>query len=193
MKIGYARVSTADQNLDAQRDALKAAGCERIFEEHASGARDDRPQLRAALDALRKGDALVIYKLDRLGRSLRSLIDFGMDLERRGIDLISINDSIDTSTVMGRFTYHLLGAIAEMERGLIRERTNSGLASARARGRLGGRPAKMTAKDIDLAKRMVDEGTLTFDQIAERFNVSRSTIYRACGLLPPPRAAQEQT
>jgi DNA invertase Pin-like site-specific DNA recombinase len=182
MLIGYARVSTADQNLDLQRDALKEAGAERVFEEHASGARDDRPQLRAALDQLRQGDTLVVHKLDRLGRSLRSLIAFVEDLRQRGIGFKSLCDAIDTSTPAGRFFFHLLAALAEMERDLIRERTQAGLSAARARGRKGGRKPKLTPQQIENARHMLEDRSITVTEVAARLKVNRSTIYRALGI-----------
>ncbi|WP_035186047.1 recombinase family protein, partial [Acidiphilium sp. JA12-A1] len=140
MLIGYARVSTGDQNHDLQHDALRAAGCERIWTETASGARTDRPQLTALLDAARAGDTLVVWRLDRLGRSLRHLIEIGDDLQRRQIALRSLTEGIDTTTTAGRFVFSLLGALAQMEREILIERTQAGLAAAAARGRKGGRP-----------------------------------------------------
>jgi DNA invertase Pin-like site-specific DNA recombinase len=134
MLIGYARVSTTDLKFDLQHDALAKAGCEKVFEDKLSGARDDRPGLRNALSHCRPGDVLVAYKLDRLGRTMRGLVALVADLAQRKIEFRSLSDGIDTTTTMGRFTFHLLGALAEMERDLIRERTNAGLAAARAQG-----------------------------------------------------------
>lgn len=182
MLIGYARVSTTDQNLDLQLDALSKAGCERIFEEHASGARDDRPELAAVLSHARAGDTLVVYKLDRLGRSIRSLIDFTTSLRERQVEFRSVTDGIDTSTPAGRFYFHILAALAEMERDLIRERVNAGLSAARARGRTGGRQAKMTRKQVEQARRLLEDKSTTIKDVAAKFGVNRATIYRSLGL-----------
>lgn len=141
--IGYARCSTQDQNVDLQVDALKRAGCEKIFTEHASGGDRDRPQLAAALKWCRKGDVFVVWKLDRAGRSLVHLIEVVNGLKERGVDFRSLNDSIDTTTAAGALMFHIMGAFAEFERSVIRERTLAGLAAARARGRIGGRPRKV--------------------------------------------------
>ncbi len=181
MMVGYGRVSTEDQNLDLQLDALAKAGCERIFTDKASGARDDRPGLAAALSHLRKGDCLVVWKLDRPGRTLRGLIDFVGDLRDRGVDFRTLHSStqIDTSTAQGRFTFHLFAALAEMERDLIRERTNAGLTAARARGRNGGRPPKMTKRQIDHARRLLSDPNVTMTDVAASLRIDRSTLYRA--------------
>ncbi len=182
MMIGYARISTEDQNLDLQRDALTKAGAERIFEDTASGARDDRPGLAEALSHLRTGDCLVVWRLDRLGRNTRSLIDFAADLRERGIDFRSVKDGIDTATDMGRFFFHMLAALAEMERELIRERTNAGLTAARARGRKGGRQPKLNAKQIAHARKLLEDRNTTIKDVAATFGVNRATIYRALGI-----------
>ena len=152
MLIGYARVSTLDQDLALQRQALKAAGCERIFEEAASGAKADRPQLARVLDHMRAGDTLVVWKLDRLARSLQQLIETVAALDGKQVQLRSLTEQIDTSTPSGRLTFHIFSALAEFERSLIRERTLAGLAAARAAGRTGGRPRKLTEEDIEMAK-----------------------------------------
>jgi DNA invertase Pin-like site-specific DNA recombinase len=182
MLIGYARVSTADQNLDLQRDALTQAGCERIFEEHASGARDDRPELAEALSHARSGDTLVVYKLDRLGRTIRSLIDFTNGLRERQVEFRSVTDGIDTSTPAGRFYFHIIAALAEMERELIKERVGAGLAAARARGKVGGRKPKLGPKQIAQARKMLEDPTVSITYVAGRLGVNRVTIYRALGL-----------
>src|SRR5437016_3207952 len=148
MRIGYARVSTTDQTPALQLDALKRAGCNRIFEETASGARTDRPQLKGALAYLREGDALVVWKLDRLARSLGQLIQTIQDLKERGIGFIALTNQIDTTTAQGTFAFHLLGALAEFERAIIIERTVAGMAAARARGAKPGRPIMMTMEKI---------------------------------------------
>jgi DNA invertase Pin-like site-specific DNA recombinase len=179
MLIGYARVSTADQNLDLQHDALAKAGCEKVFDDKASGARDDRPGLAAALSHCRPGDVLTVYKLDRLGRTMRGLVELVADLAQCKIEFRSLSDGIDTRTTMGRFTFHLLGAIAEMERDLIRERTNAGLAAARARGRKGGRKAVLTPKKLDAARVLLQDRNRSVGEVAKQLGVGRTTLYRA--------------
>lgn len=176
-RIGYARVSTADQTTDPQTDRLAAAGCERIFVETASGALRDRPQLRACLDYLRPGDVLVVAKLDRLGRSLAHLIETVTTLDSRGIGLVSLSESIDTTTAAGRLLLHVLGAVGQFERDLIVERTQAGLAAARARGRKGGRPPKVTPEKVEAARALIASGR-TVEQAARAVGVSRATLYR---------------
>lgn len=176
--IGYARVSTREQNPDGQTDLLSAAGCERVFVEHASGVLAKRPVLEDALDYLRTGDTLVVTKLDRLGRSVRNLKEVAEGLQARGIGLKALSQGIDTTTPGGRLFFHMLAAIAEFEHDLIVERTQDGLAAARARGRKGGGRFKMTATKARQARAMYDEKTYTVQQIAETFGVSRGTIYR---------------
>src|SRR5215211_408377 len=179
MIIGYARVSTEDQSLDLQTDALTKAGAERIFEDKASGARDDRPGLADALSHLRSGDCLIVWRLDRLGRTMRSLVAFVEDLRERGIDFRSVTEGIDTTTPAGRFFFHVLAALAQMERELIRERTNAGLAAARARGRQGGRRPKLSAKQIAHARKLLEDSNTTIKDVAATFGVNRATIYRS--------------
>jgi DNA invertase Pin-like site-specific DNA recombinase len=179
MLIGYARVSTADQRLDAQQDALAAAGAERVFTEKASGARDDRPGLAEALSHCREGDCLVVTKLDRLGRGLRALLDFIETLRVRGVAFRSLGDAIDTTTTQGRFFFAVIGAFAEMERELVRERTNAGLAAARARGRKGGRPSKLSRRQVAHAKALLVDRNITMTEVAASFKVDRGTLYRA--------------
>jgi DNA invertase Pin-like site-specific DNA recombinase len=189
-KIGYARVSTRDQDPQAQLDALERAGCERIFTDHgASGRRASRPEVDKALDYLRPGDQLVITKLDRIGRSLRHLIQLAAELAGRDVDLVVLHQHIDTTTPSGRLFFHLLAAFAEFEADLASERTRDGLAAARARGRAGGRRAKLTPRQLALARRMYDSREHTVQAIAETFGVNRSTIYRH---LNPARPAVEQ-
>lgn len=179
MRIGYARVSTLDQSPDLQIDRLRGAACERVIVERASGARSDRPELgRLLTETLRPGDTLVVWKLDRLARSLRHLIEVAADLKERGIGLASLTDGIDTSSSGGMLVFHMLGAIAEFERDLIRERTKAGLAEAKRKGRTGGRPRLMDAKDILAARALLTEGSLTSKEIAARFGVSKATLYR---------------
>ena len=178
MRIGYARVSTDDQTLDLQRDALKRAKCRQIYEEHASGKTALRPELEACLKSLRKGDTLVVWRLDRLGRSLGDLIHLTTDLRCRGVDLESLTEKIETGSPTGKLVFHVFAALAEFERNLIRERTLAGLRAARARGRNGGRPRKLGAKDIQVIKALMGAGELPVQDIADRFGVSRSTLYR---------------
>lgn len=185
MLIGYARVSTRDQDTELQLQALKTAGCKKVFQEKASGAQRDRPQLKAAMDYMRRGDTLVVWKLDRLARSLKQLIETVESFESSGMHLISITEQIDTSTPAGRLVLHVFGALAEFERGLIRERTLAGLAAARARGRVGGRPRSVTPENIKAAKAMLAAGELTVEEIAAQIGVSPSTLYRH---LPSARA-----
>lgn len=182
MLIGYARVSTEDQSLDLQRDALEKAGAERVFEDKASGARDDRPGLASALSHTRPGDCLVVWKLDRLGRTMRSLIGFVEELQERGVDFRSLTEGIDTTTAAGRFFFHVLAALAQMERDLIRERTKAGLTAARARGRKGGRRPILTPRQIAHARRLLEDPNTTIKDVAATFRVSRDVIYRALGL-----------
>lgn len=176
--LGYARVSTADQHPDLQLDALRAAGCYRIFVDTASGALDERPELAKVLDQLRPGDTLVVWKLDRLGRSLRHLIDTVAELQRQDIGFRSLQEHIDTTTPGGKLVFHIFGALAEFERDLIRQRTLAGLAAARARGRTGGRPPSMTPTKIALARQLYDSREHSLAEIARTLGVSRASIYR---------------
>lgn len=178
MQIGYARVSTRDQSLNMQLDALRAAGCERIYQDVASGAIDSREGLREALGSMKPNDCLVVFKMDRAARSLRHLVDIINGLSANKMGFRSLTESIDTNSAAGRFSLHLFGALAEFERELIRERTISGLASARDRGRIGGRPQKLSSQQEVIIKQLFGEREMTVDQIAESFSVSRGTIYR---------------
>jgi DNA invertase Pin-like site-specific DNA recombinase len=178
MNIGYARVSTADQKPQLQVDALNGAGCERLFTECASGAQRDRPELTAALSYARPGDLLVVWKLDRLARSLPQLLATSELLDQKGVGLMSITEQIDTSTPGGRLIFQVLGALAEFERSLLRERTLAGLAVARAAGRRGGRPSALSAEKKQAAKAMLQSDELTILQIAATLGVSDSTLYR---------------
>ncbi len=181
MFVGYARVSTLDQNPALQIDALKATGCERIFEEQASGAKSDRPELASALAYMREGDQLVVWKLDRLARSLRQLVETVEDLRGRGIGFRSLTESIDANTSGGRLTFHLFASIAEFERDLIRERTRAGLKAAKARGRNGGRPKLLTLDDAAAARAMLRDPVVNARAVAKRFQVSVTTLYRYTG------------
>lgn len=178
MLIGYARVSTQEQDAELQRVALRQAGCGKLFEETASGAQRDRPQLAAAMEFMREGDTLIVWKLDRLARSLKQLIETVEALEDRGSHFRSLTESIDTATPNGRLIFHVFGALAEFERGLIRERTLAGLAAARARGRVGGRPRSLSESKAKAAKAMLAAGELTVVEIAEQVGVSPATLYR---------------
>lgn len=188
MLIGYARISTQDQTPDLQSDALRAAGCQKIFTEQASGAQRDRPQLKAALDYARDGagDMLVVWRLDRLARSLGQLIETVEHLDARQIGFRSLTEAIDTHSAGGRLVFHLFGAMAEFERSLIRERTRAGLAAARARGRVGGRPAALSERDLMVARALLADPDITVAEIAQRLGVAPSTLYRS---LPGGRSA----
>ena len=176
--LGYARVSTTDQQPQLQVDALQRAGCYRVFTETASGARTDRPALEKLLDQLRPGDTLVVWKLDRLGRSLRHLVDIITGLADRGIGFRSLQEAIDTTTPGGKLVFHVFAALADFERDLIRERTAAGLAAARARGRRGGLPSVMTAHKLQVAQELHGSGQYTVAAIAKTLGVSRASIYR---------------
>lgn len=180
MRIGYARVSTQEQNLDLQRDALRAAACATVYEEKISGGRSraERPELDNALKALRKGDTLVVWRLDRLGRSLAHLVQIVTDLNQRGIALESLTEKIDTSTASGKLITNMFAVLAEYDRNLTRERTLAGLKSARARGRTGGRPPKIGAKEIREINVLLADPHTTIKDVATRYGVSRTTIYK---------------
>jgi DNA invertase Pin-like site-specific DNA recombinase len=186
MLVGYARVSTQDQEPALQLDALRKAGCEKIFTEKASGAQRDRPELEAATGYMRKGDTLVVWKLDRLARSVKQLIETVEGLGEQGIGFRSLTEAIDTTTNGGRLVFHIFAALAEFERSIIRERTIAGLEAARARGRKGGRPPALTAKDLAAAKAMLRDLEITVSEITRRLGVVPSTLYRH---LPKARAA----
>ncbi len=178
--FGYARVSTTDQNPALQLDALRAAGCSRIFTDHASGAKTARPELTRALDQLRAGDTLIVWKLDRLGRSLPHLVETVKALADRDVGLRSLQDPIDTTTPGGRLVFHVFAAMAEFERDLIRERTNAGLAAARARGRVGGRPPALTPDQVAIARDALQADTKrSVADVARSLGVSPATLYRA--------------
>jgi len=177
--VGYARVSTAEQRLDLQEDALRQAGCDRLYRDVASGAQTERTGLTAALAYVRPGDTLVVWKLDRLGRSLPHLIERIRQLQDRGIGFRSLHEQLDTTTSGGTLIFHIFGALAEFERDLIRERTQAGLQAARARGRQGGRPALLNARSQARAVQLYQEGKLTPTEIGALLHVSKSTLYRA--------------
>lgn len=177
MRIGYARVSRDDQNLDLQIQALAQAGCERVFSEKVSGAQSDRPALQEALSQLRDGDAFVVWKLDRLGRGVKGLVDLVTDLEVRRVHFQSLTDQIDTSTPAGRFFFHVMASLAQMERELIAERTRAGLEAARRLGRVGGRKRRMTESKVESARQLLVSGMLPKD-VAKNLGVSVPTLYR---------------
>jgi DNA invertase Pin-like site-specific DNA recombinase len=185
MLVGYARVSTGDQNLDLQKDALKKAGCGRIFTDVASGAKDERAGLAEAIAFLRPGDTLAVWKLDRLGRSLKHLIETVTALQARKVGFRSLQESIDTTTSGGKLVFHVFGALAEFERDLIRERTQAGLRAARARGRKGGRPRSLDEKKLAQARSLHKDPANTIADICATLGISRATFYRHL----PPRAA----
>ncbi len=186
MLVGYARVSTQDQDPALQLDALRTAGCKRIFTERASGAQRERPELQTAIRCMRKGDTLVVWKLDRLARSIKQLIETVEALGEEGIGFRSLTEAIDTTTNGGRLVFHIFAALAEFERSIIRERTIAGLDAARARGRKGGRPPALSANDLAAAKAMLRDPDITVSKIARRLGVVPSTLYRH---LPKARSA----
>lgn len=191
MLIGYARVSTQEQNLELQINALQAAGCKKIFTEKASGAQRDRPELKAALEYMRtnEDDTLVVWKLDRLARSLRQLIDTIEELEKKGIGFKSLTENIDTTTSGGRLVFHIFGALAEFERILIKERTMAGLKAAKAMGKKGGRPQALEAEDLRDAKALLRNKKITVKEVAKRLKVDPSTLYR---YLPGGRSSVQE-
>ena len=191
--LGYARVSTGDQDAALQQDALKAAGCYRIFTDTASGSLESRPELTKVLDQLRPGDTLVVWRLDRLGRSIRHLIDQLADLEGRGIGFRSLQETIDTTSSGGRLVFHVFAALAEFERDLIRERTNAGLEAARARGRTGGRPSLLTKEKLGPPGGCMTQKDMTVEKIGEVLGVSRTTVYRALRREPAPAPARRRS
>lgn len=178
MLIGYARVSTDDQNLDLQHDALKKAGCEKFYDDQMTGSKINRPGLEAAIDFARQGDIIVVWRLDRLSRSLKDLIEMVALLDEKGIGLKSLQESIDTSSSSGKLIFHIFGALAEFERNLIRERTHAGLQAARARGRKGGRPKKLSNDKSKLVVQLYEGRKHSIKQICELVGVSKPTLYK---------------
>jgi DNA invertase Pin-like site-specific DNA recombinase len=186
--IGYCRVSTSDQNLSLQKDELKKFGCSKIYEDVASGSKSERVGLEAAIDFAREGDTLVIWKLDRLGRSLRDLIEIVNRLEQNGVSFVCITQNIDTRTPGGKLFFHIFGALAEYERDLIRERTKAGLTAARARGRKGGRKPAMTEEQVEQARAMMDNPKLKIKSIIKTLGISKATLYK---YVPMGKSASE--
>ena len=181
MLIGYARVSTHEQNLDLQLDAFKQAGCDKVFTDKLTSVAPERPGLQKALDQLRAGDTLVVWRLDRLGRSLDQLIDFINDFNAKNIGFMSTTEQIDTTTPGGKLIFHIFGALAEFERDIIRARTSAGLQAARARGRLGGRPKALNPKKVTLARSLYDSREHSVKDICDTLHVSRTTLYKYLG------------
>lgn len=181
MFVGYARVSTLDQNLELQSDALEEAGCDRIFTDTKSGKDTERTGLKEALEFTRPGDTLVVWKLDRLGRSLKDLIEIVQTLQGRGIGFKSLQESIDTTTPGGKLVFHVFAALAEFERDIIRERTHAGLTAARARGRQGGRPRKMDERKIKAAEKLLSDPEKSISEVCRALGIARSTLYRHRG------------
>jgi DNA invertase Pin-like site-specific DNA recombinase len=178
VRVGYIRTSKKEQNPQLQRRDLLAAGCQKLFEEQISSRKAHRPELRAALEYVREGDALVVWKLDRFGRSLQELIELVGDLKERGVEFVSLRESIDTTTPGGKLVFHVFGAVAEFERDLVLERTVAGLEAARARGRRGGRPRSLDESKAKLARRLKAEGEHSVEEICSMLGVGRSTLYR---------------
>ena len=191
MIVGYARVSTLEQNLELQRDALERAGCERVFEDQVSGVSTERPGWTQVKAMLRDGDTVVVWRLDRLGRSLKHLIETITELGDRGVGFRSVQENLDTTSAGGRLVFHIFGALAEFERELIQERTRAGLAAARARGRKGGRPRKLDAKKLATARRLLDDPEQTVTEVAEILGVSRATLYRALKTTAAPATSPQ--
>ncbi|TXI24155.1 MAG: recombinase family protein [Nitrosomonas sp.] len=191
MKLGYARVSTDEQTTRLQRDALEQAGCERIYEETASGSKEQRPELLKLLDHAREGDVVIVWRLDRLARSLRQLINTASLLRDRGVELRSLTEQIDTTSPAGKLTFHLFGAMAEFERDLIRERVQAGLTAARARGKKGGRKFLMSEEDKKKAVVLLQSGKFSVGEVAESLKVSRSTLYRNVGVVQIQKPVDE--
>ena len=181
MKIGYARVSTQEQELILQLDALKEAGCDKVYQEKFSGSQKERPQLNELLDFLREHDTIVVWRLDRLGRSLRDLLGLVAQIQKKGASLVSLNDAIDTTTPQGTLVFHIFAALAEFERQLIRDRTKAGLQAARARGRHGGRPRGLSQDAENKAaavEALYKENKLSTTEICNKLNISRGTLYK---------------
>ena len=190
-RIGYARVSTDDQNLDLQKDALQKSGCEILYEEKASGKSAERPELEQCLKALRQGDTLVVWRLDRLGRSLQDLVKIVASLKERGIGFESLTEQIETASAAGNLIFHVFAALSEFERNLIRERTYAGLKAARARGRKGGRKPKLDARQIKEIKALLRDPDIRVTDVADKYGVSRATLYKHVGVVNPVRTVPE--
>lgn len=190
MLIGYARISTQEQTLDLQLDALHRTGCEQLYTDTASGAKTERKGLQDALDHLRAGDTLIVWRLDRLGRTLKQLIELINDFNARGIGFKSLQENIDTTTSGGKLVFHIFGALAEFERDIIRERTHAGLQAARSRGRVGGRPKALNPKKAALAKSLYESKEHSIKDICETLGISRATLYKYVGSNHPASKSQ---
>src|SRR5436309_8248338 len=190
MNIGYARISTQDQTLNLQKDALEKLGCNKIFTDTASGAKAERTGLNEALEYVREGDTLVVWRLDRLGRSLRHLIETITELNNRKIGFKSLQENIDTTTSGRKLVFHIFGALAEFERDIIRERTQAGLLAARARGRKGGRPKSLTGKKVAMAQELYNNKQNSIAEICKSLNISRATLYRYIQTTPQTSVAK---
>jgi DNA invertase Pin-like site-specific DNA recombinase len=181
MRVGYARVSTGEQTLDMQIDALEDEGCEKIYSEKISGAAKERPKLQECMEHLREGDTLVVWKLDRLGRSMQDLVEKVESLGDRGIDFVSLQQDIDTTSAQGKLVFHLMAAMAEFERNITRERTMAGLKAAKERGKTGGRPSALSEEDITQIQALMRDDEVSTKDICDRFDIGKSTLYRHVG------------
>jgi DNA invertase Pin-like site-specific DNA recombinase len=181
MRVGYARVSTGEQTLDMQIDALEDEGCEKIYSEKISGAAKERPKLQECMEHLREGDTLVVWKLDRLGRSMQDLVEKVESLGDRGIDFVSLQQDIDTTSAQGKLVFHLMAAMAEFERNITRERTMAGLKAAKERGKTGGRPSALSEEDITQIQALMRDDEVSTKDICDRFDIGTSTLYRHVG------------
>ena len=185
MRVGYARVSTQDQRPELQLDALAGSGCEQVFQEKQSGKDKDRPELETCIKVLRTGDTLVVWRLDRLGRNLPDLVQIVTELEQRGVGFESLTEKIETDSAAGRLVFHVFAALSEFERNLIRERTQAGLAAARARGRAGGRKPKLDDQQVREIKALLRDPNIQVADVARRYGVSRTTLYKHVGVITP--------
>jgi DNA invertase Pin-like site-specific DNA recombinase len=181
MNVGYARVSTGEQKMDLQLDALEEAGCEKIYTDELSGATSDRPGLQEAIDYVRPGDTLIVWRLDRFGRSLKDLVTKVERLREKDVGFKSLKENIDTTSSAGKLQFHIFSALAEFERDLNRERTMAGLRAARARGRVGGRPRALSEEELPQVQTLMENPDISTRQICERFEISKATLYRYVG------------
>ena len=193
LRLGYARVSTDDQDMALQLDALAKVQCDRVYSEKVSSGKASRPQLEECLRTLRRGDVLTVWRLDRLGRSMAELVAIVNDLASRGVTFESLTERIETSSASGKLIFHVFAALAEFERNLIRERTKAGLAAARVRGRVGGRKPKLDAKQIRQIKTLLRDRNTSVTELAKDYGVSRTTIYKHCGVVPPSELIEGTT
>jgi DNA invertase Pin-like site-specific DNA recombinase len=178
MKVGYARISTPSQTFNLQTDALEKAGCEKIFFDTGTGVRHEREGMKEMLNFFREGDVVIVWKLDRLGRSIRNLIDLTHEIKKRGASFISLSENIDTTTISGKLVFHIFGALAEFERDLLIERTTAGLEAARARGRVGGRRFRLNEEQVCRLKELYQDKKMSIDEICRVFNITPPTLYK---------------